>query len=361
MFQELLQNLQGINALGNAVLMINVLLILVAPYIVKMIYHEAPDSAGFIRKVRILRALNLLIIFTVLVSFFSIHLTNGNEKNWLMKGMGVLVIIYLAFLSSHIASYFVTQYYGREKEIEGEKTRIPNYQSRLISIFISIFVTIIALISIVQLIEQDNLLKAGGVIGFIGVFFALTQSTWAPDIFSGLIILNSNMLEEGDVVEINDGEKIYGVVYKTRVFHTVILNIVNNHRIMIRNARLREFTVHNLSKFSSAKGLREMLSFKIGYDVPADKVRKLFNDAFATVCEDADIAFETQHCFEIGVHETSDHAVEWRVFYFTKAVDKLPRTRQQILEVILDASIEHGISLSTPLTHIVENNSSQSA
>lgn len=350
-----MRNLQSSDALGSLILATNVLLILVAPLIIKLIYHEDSGSSGFLRKVRILRALNLLIIISVLIYIFGIHLADQNGRSWIMKGVGTLVIIYLAYLCSHIVSYFITQYYGREKEIDGVKRRIPNYQSRLMSIFSSIFITIIALISIVQLMEQDDLLKAGGVIGIIGVFFALTQSTWAPDIFSGLIILNSNMMEEGDVIEINDVDKIYGVVYKTRVFHTVILNIVNNHRIMIRNSRLRDFTVHNLSKFSSAKGLREMLSFKIGYDVPADQVRKLFNDAFTKICEDADIAIETQHCFEMGVHETGDHAVEWRVFYFTKAIDKLPRTRQQILEVILNTSIDHDISLSTPLTHLIEN------
>lgn len=360
MFQELMHNLQGYDALGSSVLVANVLLILLAPFIIKLFYHEDAGSTGFIRKVRILRALNLLIIIAVLIYIFGIHREDEHARGWLTKSMGTLVIVYLAYLSSHIVSYFITQYYGREKDIEGVKRRIPNYQSRLMSIFSSIFITIIALISIVQLMEQDDLLKAGGVIGFIGVFFALTQSTWAPDIFSGLIILNSNMLEEGDVIEINDTDKIYGVVYKTRVFHTVILNIVNNHRIMIRNSRLRDFTVHNLSKFSSAKGLREMLSFKIGYDVPADAVKKLFNEAFTKICEDADVALETQHCFEIVVHETGDHAVEWRVFYFTKAVDKLPKTRQQILEVILSTSQAHDISLSTPMTHVIENTTSQS-
>jgi len=65
------------------------------------------------------------------------------------------------------------------------------------------------------------------------------------------------------------------------MFHTEILNLVNNHRVMLKNARLREFTIQNLSKFASAKGLREQLSFKIGYDISPEKVRKMFKAAEA--------------------------------------------------------------------------------
>jgi len=65
----------------------------------------------------------------------------------------------------------------------------------------------------------------------MGVLLAFTQSTWAPDVFSGLIILNSDMLEEGDIIEIKESEPVYGLVYKTKIFHTVILNLVDNHHV----------------------------------------------------------------------------------------------------------------------------------
>ena len=154
----------------------------------------------------------------------------------------------------HIAHGFLVRYYGKEREINGEIKFISTYQTRLLSIFSSIFIGIIALVGIIRLLGFDSVLEAGGVIGLIGVFLALTSSIWAPDIFHGLIILNSDMFSEGDVIQFQDHERIYGLVYKTKVFHTVILNIPNNHRVMIRNSKLRDFTVHNLSKFASAKG-----------------------------------------------------------------------------------------------------------
>jgi len=56
------------------------------------------------------------------------------------------------------------------------------------------------------------------VIGFIGVFLALTSNIWALDVFHGLIILNSAMFSEGDVIQFNDGEQIYGLVIRLKFF-----------------------------------------------------------------------------------------------------------------------------------------------
>ena len=204
---------------------------------------------------------------------------------------------------SHIIAYFIIRNYGHEREINGKKRQVSTYHTRLLSIFTSVFIAIMALISIIQLLEFDSALKAGGVVGFIGVFLALTNNVWAPDIFSGLIILNSDMLEEGDIIEIHDSQPIYALVYKTKVFHTVILNLVDNHRIMIRNAKLRDYTIHNLSKFASAKGLRESLVFNIGYDTRASKARKMFNAAYEKIKQDPSIEIDTKHELEIGLQE----------------------------------------------------------
>ena len=208
------------------------------------------------------------------------------------------------------------------------------------------------MLSIIRLLGFDSLLEAGGVLGIVGVFLALTSSIWAPDIFHGLIILNSDMFSEGDVIQFKDGETVYGLVYKTKVFHTVILNIVNNHRIMIRNSKLRDFTLHNLSKFASAKGLRENLTFKIGYDVSPDKVKDLFETVYSMAKEDSGISIEEQYELEYGIKNTGDHAVDWVFYYYTKDVEKLMLTRQRLLLLMLEISIEKDISLSTPFTHI---------
>ncbi len=341
--------------LGYIVLGINVLLILFARQIVDLLYHNQQDPAkagrkltsGITRKVMIFRALNLLFMISYgYYRFFQ----DKESKSFILHILAVLAIIYFAYLAMHLAHAFLIRQYGKEKEIKGKKRFVSSYQTRLLSFFTNTFIGILALISIIRLLGFDSILEAGGVIGFIGVFLALTSSIWAPDIFHGLIILNSDMLSEGDVIQFNDGEQIYGLIYKTKVFHTVILNIVNNHRIMIRNSKLRDFTVHNLSKFASAKGLRESLTFKIGYDVSAEQVKDLFETVFKLSENNPDIAIEDQYAFEYGVSDTGDHAVEWQFFYYTKEVEKLMLTRQRLLLLMLDTSIEKGISLATPIT-----------
>lgn len=339
------------DAFGYIVLGINILLLLFARQIVNILSHDHQNlkqSSGITRRVMIFRALNLL--FMISYGYYQFFQDNYN-KNKVLHVLAVLAIIYFSYLAMHLAHLFLTRQYGKQREIKGKKQYVSSYQTRLLSFFSSIFIGILALISIIRLLGFDSVLEAGGVVGLIGVFLALTSSIWAPDIFHGLIILNSDMLSEGDVILFKENdEQIYALVYKTKIFHTVVLNIVNNHRIMIRNSKLRDFTVHNLSKFASARGLRENLKFKIGYDVSFDQVKNLFETVFQRAKNDPDILIEDQYDFEFSIRETGDHAVEWQFFYFTKAVDKLMVTRQNLLKLMLIVSIEKGISLATPLT-----------
>lgn len=345
--------------LGYVVIGTNILLLIFSKQILKQVYHNPEKVSNFSRKVMTFRALNLLIMLAYgYFRFFQ------GDKSLETKSLGfnilaVLAIIYFSYLAMHLAHAFLVRQYGKEREVNGKKRFTSTYQTRLLSIFSSIFIGIIALLSIIRLLGFDSVLEAGGVIGIIGVFLALTSNIWAPDIFHGLIILNSDMFSEGDVIQFNDGGQIYGLVYKTKVFHTVILNIVNNHRIMIRNSKLRDYTVHNLSKFASAKGLRENLKFKIGYGVSLDAVKDLFETVYESAKSDASIEIEEQYELEFGIDHTGDHAIEWVFYYYTKEVEKLMLTRQRLLQLMLETSIEKGISLSTPFTHISQESNTK--
>lgn len=127
--------------------------------------------------------------------------------------------------------------------------------------------------------------------------------------------------------------------------------MVNNHRIMIRNARLRDHTIHNLSKFASARGLREMLVFKIGYEHKAESARQMFNKAYAKIAEDKEIEIEVQHSLEVYADNTGDYAITWKVFYYTKNIKKLVRTRQAFMEIIIQCAEENNISFATPVLY----------
>ncbi|MCU7828786.1 MAG: mechanosensitive ion channel family protein [Candidatus Thiodiazotropha sp. (ex Myrtea sp. 'scaly one' KF741663)] len=341
-----------LGVIDYVVLSINIILMIYARRILTLIYHDKVSGSRSLNRVHVFRALNLLIILSF--GYYHLYLP-VSERGFGLKFVSVFVVIYLGYLFAHIIGYVARRKFGKMREVNGVKKSVETYNSRMLGLLSGIFIFIIVLISIVQILGFSGLLEAGGVIGFIGVFLALTQNAWAPDIFSGLIILNSGMAEEGDVVEICDDTPYLGVVYKTKMFHTEILNVVNNHRIMLKNSKFREYTIHNLSKFASAKGLREKLNFKIGYDVEANKVRAMFDEAFQAVKKDADSSIETQFELDVRINDTADHAVDWVVYYYTKDVRNLIKTRQYFREVIWATAKKHGIALATPMTHSIIN------
>ena len=219
----------------------------------------------------------------------------------------------------------------------------------MLKILSGTLIIILAVIAIVQALGFSSLLQAGGVLGFLGVFLALTQGSWAPDLIGGLILLNSNIFEEGGVLELTDaGSTICVLVFRTKLFHSELLNVVDNHRVMISNSKIREFAVHNLSKFASAKGLRENLRFNIAYGTEANAIRELFSAALDDVTQGSPSAIESQYELEGRVMTTGDNAVEWALYYHTKDVKNLYRTRQLLREAVLKLSAKRGISLATP-------------
>jgi small-conductance mechanosensitive channel len=309
------------------------------------------------KQVHLLRVINIVIIGLIL---YKAIVAPAIEENWLSKALTVLLISYVFFMVFKVYSYFMHSRYGKQHETDSGIRISETYNSRGLVVFGGVFLFIIWLISCIQLLGFESLLQAGGVLGFVGVMLALTQAAWAPDIISGLIILNTKMVEEGDILQINqDGKQIYANVYKTRMLHTEFLDMSNNHRMMIKNSQLRGLFLQNLSKFASAKGLRESLTFNIGYDVSPKTVRSFFAQVENLLREEFDEHYESQHPIEVVIDDTGDHAVKWTVFFYTKDIKQLLKTRQVFREVILNLSIAEGLSLATPLTHVMNNISSK--
>ena len=334
-----------------SVLIINIILIVFARRILRAVSHMNEQDSKFIFRLNIFRALNLLIIF----AFGYYHVSEPvASKGWGLRLASVLVILYLSYFSTYLLHYIIRMRYGRTRDINGEKRHLDTYNSRILNIFTTLVIFIMTLIAVVRILGFGSILEAGGVLGFIGVFLALTQSTWAPDILSGLIILNSGIVEVGDVIELGDDDSSIGMVHKTKVFHTEILNLLNNHRVMIKNSILREYKINNLSKFASAKGLRERLLFNIDYAAQEEKVREMFLTAFEEANNSREIAIEFQYPLEIGISETGDYAVSWSAYYYTKDVRNIIKTRQQFRELILKTSKKLEISLATPQLHRIE-------
>lgn len=356
MMNAITEFLNHFGAMHYAVIAVNLLLMLLAKPLILKTGGKLTDRQ-IVFRVNVLRVLNLAIL--TVVCYNAIYSNNGEngqgEQGIAVKLISILVVLYLGYLASNIASYVMRLQYGKVNKNTDEIRISETYHSRMLSLVLSTFIAIVALIAIIRIAGFNSLLEAGGVIGFVGVFLALTQQAWAPDIISGLVLLNSEMLSEGDLIELGDTNPLLARVFKTKIFHTVLIDIVNNHRIMVSNSKLREQTIHSLSKFASAKGLRERLAFKIGYDTSTENVKAMFTAAFEKIASDDSNDIDNSHPLEIRVLNTGDHAVEWGIFYYIKDVSGIIAVRQRLFEEILETSRQHGISLSTPQTHVVTN------
>jgi hypothetical protein len=339
------QQLSHLSTLEYILLVSCILLIIGSRLVFKHVFRLPVDSSQYSNKLQTFRDIAYLTIAAILLNRFIF--SGSSNDNITTKLLGIIIILFSAFWTAQILHYLVRRQYGLSKDISGKNIITDSYNSRLLSVLVTILVVIFTIISIVQLLGFDSLLEAGGVIGFIGVMLALTQGAWAPDIISGLVILNSDLLNSGEIVELDDGKTV-AQVFRIKLFHTELLDLVHNNRILMKNAKLREKTIKNLSKFSSAKGYREKQVFKIGYDADVTEVKAMFERIYELAVQDSEIPIEDNHALEIRIQDTGDYAVEWAIYYYTTKVRYVIKTRQLFKELALKESIRSGISLSTP-------------
>lgn len=299
---------------------------------------------GLVTRVSMMRILNFLIIVAVLANAYLFE-----ENKVLPKITQSLIVIYFTVLFTQLINFFIRQRFGKKRTGNNNKINVSDtYSSRGLSLFVATVMTLIAIVSCLRLMGFDSLLEAGGALGLIGLFLAMTQGSWAPDIISGLIILNSRLCEEGDVIQFNmDGQRIVASIFRTKLFHTECLDLANNHRLMVRNAKLRDHGIQNLSRFASAKGLRERLLFNIDYAHTKQQVSAMMHRAFEHIDKSEGLR-EEQFAPEVMVFDTGDYAVTWAVYYYIKDVKQLLKTKQIFREYILAESISSDISLATP-------------
>jgi len=306
------------------------------------------NDEGLSTRVSMMRMLNFLIIIAVLGNVFLM-----NQSTGLAKTTQCLIVIYFAVLVTQFINFFIRRRFGKVRNVKNRVGIADTYSSRGLSLFVAVVMGIIAIVSCLRILGLNSLLEAGGALGIIGLFLAMTQASWAPDIISGLIILNSRLCEEGDVVQFNmDGKNIVASVFRTKLFHTECLDLANNHRLMVRNARLRDYGIQNLSRFASAKGLRERMLFNIDYQHSRQEVTDMINRAFAEI-DKSEGRREEQHEPEIMVEATGDYAVTWAVYYYIKDVKHLLKTKQLFRSYVLAEAARSDISLATP---VLQNN-----
>jgi len=327
--------------LDRVLLLVNFAILVLAKPILSR-FGDRDNTGG--HRLTVLRAGTLLVILFLV--FYNMVLSH-EEHTFVTRLLGVILVISVGYLGVYLSHHLIKRRFGRKRELGGETFLAETYHSRLLGLVAGVVIFALVLVAIVEILGFEDLLHASGVLGVVGVMLALTQSSWAPDLISGLIILNNRLLEEGDVIELGE-EGLIGMVFRTKMFHTELLDLSRNHRVLVENARLRGMTIRNLSKFASAKGLREQLEFNVGYEVEPKAIRRMVEETFARLQQES-VPVEYSHGFEVYAVNAADYAVTWRLFYHTKDLRHLITTRYRIIAALVENAAKHRISLATPM------------
>ena len=322
-------------------------------------------------KVKIFRTLNVFIIILLLVDLFLLRFHQNYEQLFANIGLSIVSLYSCVYLYS-LASFQAYKRFGSPKIIDNREVYVETYSTRTVNLLLVVTATFSAFYIIIKIWGADSLLETTGLMGIFVGFVAFTSPIWAPDIISGLIILNSQMLDDGDVVVIDGFPNEY-IISKVSFVYVTLYDVRNNHRALIKNSRFLQGKIDNLSRIASTDGMRSKLKYKVGYPKfegrnGADRVAALqsfikkvdtmFNRAYEACKADSTIQLNDKKPFEWALTETGDYALEFTLFFYFARIPNtkvtatarkhLMGTTYKVNMEIYKASIFEGIDLSTP-------------
>jgi len=342
----------------------NILLFLFAKPILQLI-----DPVGATDpKVRLFRSVNVAVFGLHLLGLILVQ-ANVEHQDYLIKLGYSIMAIYGAMLFNSFLAAQVKKRFGKQRNLDDKTVYLETYSSRLVNLILLVILILTIIYALIVIWEAEE--KFDGIYAVVAAFMAFTSGIWAPDIISGMIILNTEILEDGDVVLI-DGHPNEYVIGRVTLIYVVLYDIRNNHRTLMRNSQFTGNRIDNLSRVTSSNGIRQGLLYKIGY--PAftgsrenrvaqlaefkERIGDMF-EATNQVCkDDDDILVNDSKPFEWALTSAGDFALEYTLWVY---LEKIPNTKitstirkhlmgtiYKINEAVYDASIAEDIDLSTP-------------
>ena len=345
---------------------LNVILLVFARPIVNLVAPGQNNDA----RVRILRGLNVLVIALHGLDFALRQTVTGYEGYVIKLGSSLMVVYGGVFLHS-LAGTFSRRRFGRTREQDEQRIFVETYNSRLVGIVLLAVIVVTTIYILIKVWGADSLLETTGIFGIFIAFLAFTSSIWAPDIVSGLIILNSDILADGDVVVI-EGQPDEYIIARVTLIYVVLYDVRNNHRTLMRNTQFIDSRIDNLSRIASSDGVRQSYTYKIGYPEMGDtaeartaalaayraRIDAMFQAANAACIENVDVLINPNAPFEWALTSAGDFALEYTLWFY---LDRIPNTKitatirrhfmgtlHRVNDAVFTAAVEHGVDLSTP-------------
>lgn len=327
-------------------------------------------------KLRIFQALNILVLILHTVDLAFLSASTNYEHYFIKLGLS-LMTIYGGLFGYSLSCYLSRKRFGKEKLLDNKTVFLDTYSSRLVDIMLLAIIAVTTIYALIKIWGADSLLETTGIFGIIAAFLAFTSNIWAPDIISGLIILNTQILEDGDVVVVDSYPDEY-IISKVTLVYVILYDVRNNHRTLIRNSQFTQSKIDNLSRIASTDGVRQAITYKIGYpsftgtnseerskelNSFKNKISRMFTLAHENCCSQGDVMINEGRPFEWALTQTADYALEYTMWFYLQRIPNtkvtatirkhLMSTTYKINEAVYSASIIEGIDLSTPaLNHI---------
>lgn len=366
---ELIESLVGSRLVAHGLIaLLNIILLLAAG----PISRAFNDGRNTDFQQGLLRVLAYMLLVLTITDLLLVWLLPGYHQFFYRLGLS-LVPMYGAIFAFNIISHFIRQRFGTERKIDEKLVYLDSYNSRLMDIFAVVLLVLVGIYALIKIWGLDSLLETTGIFGLLFAFLALTNQIWAPDIYYGMVILNSDMMSDGDTIRLENDKNIY-IINKVTFIYTILLNIQNNHRSLIRNSRLINLTVENLTKRASIDGLREVLQYNIGYpevhghdreqrELDMQKFKRRIESMFAAVADkvsDSENNRINNNCeLEWALTSAGDYALQYSLWYYLEALPNTKVTRNirqhllttkfMINQLVFEQSLVDGVDLSTPL------------
>lgn len=347
-----------------AVFIANILLFIFARPVLKLIDPGAVTEP----KVRIFRALNVLVFVLQLVGLLLIRAEIAHTGYFTNVGYSIMAVygamLFYSFLGGQSKKRF-----GKQRSLDDKTIYLETYSSRMVNLVLMTVLILTTIYLLILIWDAED--KFTGIYAILAGFMAFTSGMWAPDIISGLIILNTEILEDGDVIMMDGHEEEY-IIGRFTLIYVILYDIRNNHRTLMRNQLFMQNRIDNLSRVTSSSGVRWSLVYKIGYPkftgnrdervtqltAFKDSVGDMFTAANKACIENEDIKINESKPFDWAMTSAGDFALEYTLWIY---LERIPNTKItstirkhlmgtifKVNEAVYDASIGEDIDLSTP-------------
>lgn len=346
MQEFIVKYINHLSTFGQIAIILNILFFFLAGVIFTYIVKPTDDDEKNNKRIRWLRFLNFLLLMIYVVDAFINGYTNSNQ--WILQISQTGLVLLISYLFIQFSHAWALQHYGKGKSIDGEEINSRTYKSEMMYIIIIAVTVITSILLLVNIWNVTNWLQATGVLGGLLVILFATKDAWAVDSVNGLILLYNHDLEPGVICRIPEYD-ILGVVHKISLTQTIFRDIVQKHKIVVPNSKLRSTKIEILNK-AGQTGWNDFIEYKIGYSTPSKDVEKFFEKVWETACEKSN-SLSLEKKPKVSLIEAGDHAIVWRLHYQLENIYQMKAAKFNINRCAFDLQQEFGLSLATPITH----------